>query len=132
MCPVAQTCSTPTTLSGFSNAKLPNPFLFNDGSTTVKTTADWECRRSQIAALVQGYEGGTLPGKPSSVTGTFSGGQLSVSVTDNGKSVSFSNHISLPSGSAPAGGWPLVIALGGASLPIPSGVSTVIHSQVFS
>ncbi|KAI0063836.1 hypothetical protein BV25DRAFT_1837391 [Artomyces pyxidatus] len=57
------TCSTPATISGYSDAKLPNPFLFNDG-TPVQTAADWTCRRSQIAALIQGYEAGTLPPAP--------------------------------------------------------------------
>ncbi|KIO32982.1 carbohydrate esterase family 15 protein [Tulasnella calospora MUT 4182] len=121
-------CPTPGTLSGYNNAKLPNPFLFDDG-TPVQSAADWECRRKQISALIQGYEAGTLPPKPSSVTATFSKsgntGSLRVTVSNGGSSVSWTNSITYPSGTAPAGGWPLVIAYEGGSIPVPSGIASL-------
>lgn len=124
--PVPGSCSTPSTLSGYTNAKLPNPFLFNDG-TPVKTAADWTCRRAQIAALIQGYEAGTLPPKPSQLSATFSKsgstGTLAITAGNGGSTISFSQTITYPSGTAPAGGWPLVIAYEGGSIPIPAGVS---------
>lgn len=100
--------------------------MFDDG-TPVTTKDDWTCRRAQIASLIQGYEAGTLPGKPATVTGSISksgtSGTLTVSVTDSGKTVSWTNTITYPSGTAPAGGWPLVIAYEGGSIPVPAGVS---------
>ncbi|KAG8953858.1 hypothetical protein FRC04_001488 [Tulasnella sp. 424] len=121
-------CPTPSTVSGYNNAKLPNPFLFDDG-TPVKSAADWDCRRKQISALIQGYEAGTLPPKPSSVTGSFSKsgttGTLTVNVNNGGSSVSWTNSITYPSGTAPASGWPLVIAYEGGSIPIPAGIATL-------
>lgn len=124
--PVPGSCSTPSTVSGFSNTKLPNPFKFNDGSA-VTTQDDWECRRAQILSLVQGYEGGALPGKPSSLTAqlTKSGtsATLAITASDGGKSITFSPKITYPSGNPPAGGWPVIIVYEGLSLPVPSGVS---------
>lgn len=121
-------CTAPATLNT-NVATLNNPFVFNDG-TPVVTAADWTCRRQQIAALILGYEGGALPGKPQSVTASFTksgnSGSLAVTVQDNNKQIQFTPTITFPSGNPPAGGWPLVIALGGASLPIPSGVSLQI------
>lgn len=113
-------------MSGFNNAALPNPFIFNDG-TPVLTADDWTCRRAQIAALIQGYEAGYLPPKPQTLTGTFSQsgttGTLAITAGNGGSSISFSQTITYPSGTAPSGGWPLVIAYEGGSIPIPSGVS---------
>ncbi|PSR73729.1 hypothetical protein PHLCEN_2v10419 [Hermanssonia centrifuga] len=123
----ASACSTPSTVSGFNNAALPNPFTFNDG-TPVLTASDWTCRRAQIAALIQGYEAGTLPGPPETLTSTFtqSGttGTLAITAANGGPSFTFSQTITFPSGTAPAGGWPLLIAFEGGSIPVPSGVSS--------
>ncbi|TCD65960.1 hypothetical protein EIP91_001952 [Steccherinum ochraceum] len=120
-------CTAPST-ANTNVATLNNPFVFNDG-TPVVTAADWACRRSQIAALVLGYEGGALPGAPQSVTASFSKsgntGRLVITVTDSGKSIQYTPTITYPSGTAPAGGWPLVIGVGGASIPIPANVASL-------
>ncbi|KAI0063814.1 hypothetical protein BV25DRAFT_1801462 [Artomyces pyxidatus] len=125
-------CSTPATVSGYSNAKLPNPFLFDDG-TPVQTAADWTCRRAQIAALIQGYEAGTLPGPPTQLTTSFSKsgstGTLSITAGNGGTTISLPQTITYPSGTAPAGGWPLVIAYEGGSIPIPSGIATLSYAN---
>ncbi|KAL7281039.1 hypothetical protein ACG7TL_004341 [Trametes sanguinea] len=125
-------CSTPATISGYNNAKLPNPFLFDDG-TPVKTAADWECRRAQISALIQGYEAGALPGKPQSVSAQFSKsgttGTLSITVSNGGASINFAPKITFPSGNPPAGGWPLVIAYDGLSLPVPSNIAVMTYAN---
>ncbi|KAK7434574.1 carbohydrate-binding module 1 [Stygiomarasmius scandens] len=130
--PIPGSCSTPLTVSGFNNAALPNPFLFNDG-TPVKTKEDWECRRAQIAALIQGYEAGSLPGKPSSLSGTFSQsgntGTLSITASNGGASIKFAPKITYPSGTAPANGWPLLIALEGGSIPVPAGIATLNYAN---
>nr|P0CT87.1 RecName: Full=4-O-methyl-glucuronoyl methylesterase 1; AltName: Full=Glucuronoyl esterase 1; Short=GE1; Flags: Precursor [Phanerochaete chrysosporium RP-78] len=126
------TCSVASTIPGFSNAALPNPFVFNDGSP-VQSKADFTCRQQQILALIQGYEAGALPGPPQSVTASFSKsgstGTLSITVTDNGKSISFAPTISIPSGTPPANGWPLVIAFEGGSIPIPAGIAKLTYSN---
>ena len=96
------------------------------------TADDWECRRSQIAALVQGYEAGTLPPTPSVVSATFSQsgttGTLTVTAgTSTSNTVQFTNTITYPSGTAPSSGWPLVIAYDVLTIPVPSGVSNEVN-----
>ncbi|KDQ19074.1 carbohydrate-binding module family 1 protein [Botryobasidium botryosum FD-172 SS1] len=126
-------CDTPSTLPSFTNDNLPDPFLFSNGNTRTATVDDWTCRRSQISALIQGYEAGTLPEKPATVTGSFSKsgntGTLTVTAGDNGKSVNWANSISYPTGTAPAGGWPLLIAYGGGSIPVPAGIATLNYNN---
>ena len=46
---------------------LPNPFLFQDGST-VATPQDWERRRLELQRLFEEYEYGHLPPRPESLT----------------------------------------------------------------
>ncbi|KLO13335.1 hypothetical protein SCHPADRAFT_940466 [Schizopora paradoxa] len=126
------TCSTPSTVSGFNNTKLPNPFILNDG-TPVQTAADFACKQSQLAALIQGYEAGFLPPKPDIVTSTFtqSGttGTLAITAGFSNKTISFSNTITFPSGTPPAGGWPLLVAYAGLSIPVPSGIATLVYNN---
>lgn len=119
--------SCPATPSGMGNPvsnALNDPFTFH-GGTRVSSRADWTCRQAEISELLQRYELGTLPGKPSSVSATFSGSTLSISVSEGGRSISFSVSISnRPSGSGP---HPAIINFGtfGSSLPIPAGVATI-------
>lgn len=95
----------PSFSSLVSNEKLPNPFLFKTGSkkgTTVANASDWETRRSEIIALAQAFEFGVNPGKPDSVTGSFQSNKITVSCTNNGKTISFQCSIQYPSnGMAP-------------------------------
>jgi len=93
---------------------LPDPFTFFDG-TPVRTQAQWTCRRAEIASLAQQFEYGDKPATPASATtATFSGNTLAVTVTANGRTISFNASITYPStGSAP---FPAVIGVGGSSL----------------
>jgi hypothetical protein len=107
---------------------LNDPFTFHGGGK-VTTKSDWACRQAEISQLLQRYELGTLPGKPSSVTASFSGSTLRITVSDNGKSISFSVTISnRPSGGgAPA---PAIITFGSfSSLPLPAGVATIAFNN---
>src|SRR3954453_4428894 len=49
--------------------RLPNPFLFLDGST-VRSKEDWDRRRRELKALFEEYEYGHLPPKPEKMTVT--------------------------------------------------------------
>jgi len=116
-------CSLPTSYTFTSDAKLPDPFTFANG-TKVTAKSDWPCRRQEINDLFQRYELGTKPlVKAGAVTGTVSAGKISVTVTDSGKSISFSATIKVPTGgTAP---YPAIIGIGGVSIPIPAGVATI-------
>ncbi|KAE8443038.1 hypothetical protein EG329_002432 [Mollisiaceae sp. DMI_Dod_QoI] len=118
----AAACGIPDGYSFKTNAKLPDPFTSANG-TKITTKAQWPCRAQEISALFQKYELGTLPPKPSSVSATFSGNSIKVTVSDGGKSISFSAKISTPSGGkAP---YPAIIGIGGMSIPSQAGVATI-------
>lgn len=93
----------------------------------MQSAADWQCRSQQLLALIQGYEAGALPGKPSSLTASLSksgtSGTLTITASNGGSSITFAPKITFPSGNPPAGGWPLLIVYEGLSIPVPAGVS---------
>jgi hypothetical protein len=110
-------CNTPPIPSFASlptNSFLPDPFTFLNGAR-VTTKAEWACRRAEIATLAQEFEYGYKPNTPySATTGTFSGNTLTVTVTDNGRTISFNASITYPSsGSGP---YPAMIGVGGSNL----------------
>ncbi|GIH14322.1 hypothetical protein Raf01_24940 [Rugosimonospora africana] len=92
-----------------SNAKLPDPFKKLNG-TRITTKSDWICRREEIKQLAERYVYGTKPAKPATVSGTVSRTSITVNVSDNGKSTSFSASVSLPSGNGP---FPAVVVFAG-------------------
>jgi len=99
----------PSTLT--ANAKLPNPFKKLDG-TVMTSKSEWRCRREEIVKLAEKYAFGTktIP-KAGSVTGTVSSSSITVNISENGKTASFTASVSLPTtGSAP---YPAVVVLGG-------------------
>jgi len=71
-----------------ANPKLPDPFTFFDG-TKVTKKEQWECRRQEILAMAAKYIYGPVPGKPDSVTGTVSGGTVTINVKVGTKSDTF-------------------------------------------
>ena len=78
--------------SSVNNAKLPDPFMGLDGKR-ISSKADWKCRREEIGAMYEKLMFGTKPRNPEKVEGTYSGGKLTIKVTDKGKSGSFSVSI---------------------------------------
>nr|MDT0662841.1 cellulose binding domain-containing protein [Micromonospora sp. DSM 115978] len=102
-CPVANLGSLT------SNSRLPDPFRKIDG-TRITSKADWRCRRAETRELAERYIYGDKPAKPASVTGTVSSSNITVNVSHNGRSASFSASVSLPGGSGP---FPAVIVYGG-------------------
>lgn len=71
------------------------------------------------------YELGALPPRPQTVTGAWSGNRLTITVTDAGRTISFSVTITKPSGT----NVPAIIAYGAASIPIPSTVGTIVFNN---
>ncbi|MDG4787883.1 cellulose binding domain-containing protein [Micromonospora sp. WMMD1102] len=101
-CPVPSSGST-------SNSRLPDPFRKMDG-TRITSKADWRCRRAETRELAERHVYGQKPAKPASVTGTVSSTSITVNVSDQGRSASFSASVQLPSGSGP---FPAVVVVGG-------------------
>ncbi|HEX4818183.1 MAG TPA: cellulose binding domain-containing protein, partial [Nonomuraea sp.] len=92
-----------------TDPRLPDPFRKLDG-TRITTKADWRCRRAEIRELSERFVYGDKPAKPSGVTGTVTSTTITVNVSHNGRSASFSAGVQLPSGSGP---FPAVIVIGG-------------------
>lgn len=89
-----------------SNKKLPNPFEFHDG-TKVTKYSDWSKRRNEIKADIEKYEIGDKP-IPSDVSATYSGGTLTVTVKEGGKTMTITSKFSIPSGNGP---HPIIIGM---------------------
>lgn len=102
-------CTVPDPGSPISDPLLPDPFTRLDG-TRVTTEDEWECRRAEIHELAERSVYGEKPAPPDSVTGTVTPSSITVNVTDQGRSTSFSASVDLPSGSGP---FPAVIVYGG-------------------
>lgn len=91
-----------------TNAKLPDPFKMLNG-TRMTDKSQWAKRREEISALAQTFEFGIKPPKPQSVKGSMSGKSIKVSISENGKSTSFSCSIQYPTtGKAP---YPAMIGI---------------------
>jgi len=118
-CPAS---TLPDTASLMTNAKLPDPFKKLD-STRLASKAEWRCRREEIKREAEKFVYGVKPPKPESVTGTVSSTNITVKVSNGGKSTSFSAGVVLPGNGT--GPYPAIVVLGGATFPPPLDASVV-------
>lgn len=102
-------CAVPNPGTPTANSLLPDPFTRIDG-TRVTSRSDWRCRRAEIRELAERYVYGDKPARPDSVTGTVSATNITVNVSHQGRTASFSAGVQLPSGNGP---FPAVIVFGG-------------------
>ncbi|MFI7276900.1 cellulose binding domain-containing protein [Streptomyces sp. NPDC049879] len=102
-------CAVPSPGPSPSQSLLPDPFTRIDG-TRISDRSDWRCRRAEIRELAERTVYGQKPERPDSVTGTVSATGITVNVTEQGRSASFSASVDLPSGTGP---FPAVVVLGG-------------------
>jgi hypothetical protein len=102
-------CPVPGNVSLTANSRLPDPFRRVNGAR-ITSKADWVCRRAEIRELTERYVYGDKPAKPPTVTGTVSSTSITVNVSVNGRSASFSAGVQLPSGTGP---FPAVVVVGG-------------------
>ncbi len=95
---------------------LPDPFRFADG-TRDTSFANWERRRNEIKASIEKYEIGPKPDcSDCTITATYvpavapAKGKLTVVVTRNGKSLTLTSGVYIPSGMG-NGPFPALIAM---------------------
>jgi hypothetical protein len=100
-------CETPT-MQTSTNYNLPNPFEWSDGSGIISTYEEWSCRRNEIISELEYYEIGPKPKPPDNVSATYSNGTLTVTITDNGRSLTLTSDVNMPSGTGP---FPVVIGM---------------------
>ena len=112
---------------------LPDPFAWSDGSGRIDTFPDWECRRNEIKAEIEEYEIGPKPDRPDTITAAFSNNTLTVTVTENGETLTLTSNVIMPEGSGP---FPVVIGMNSPTGSLPSALfNNVIqiafmHNQV--
>ncbi|NIK77076.1 hypothetical protein FHS15_002201 [Paenibacillus castaneae] len=91
-------------------------FLDPDAGTNgrVETNADWLERRGELKDEIQYYYyGRKYPTPKSAITVNTETNQINVTINDNDRTVKASlGSITVPSGTAPEGGWPVIIAFG--------------------
>jgi hypothetical protein len=125
-------CNTAAGNTNTTNTYLPDPFSFTNGGR-VATFDDWTCRRLQIKSDIEQYEIGPKPPKPANVSATYSGGTLTVTVVENGQTLTLTSSVNMPSGTGP---FPVVIGMNAPSGQLSSSLfSGVIqipfnHDQV--
>lgn len=101
---------------------LPDPFTGLNGER-LTSKAQWRCRRQEILKLAETFIYGEKPGKPESVTGTVTDTSLTVNVTNQGQTASFTAAITMPAGVT--GPVPAIIGYGGSSFQ-----STILEEGV--
>jgi hypothetical protein len=125
-------CPAPPAPPAFSAltaiANLPDPFLMT-GGTRISTRDQWRCRRAEISSILQYWESGPKGAPPSGLTATFSGGKLSVVVTQGSASITLSATITLPTGTGP---FPLVIGMNTPTGSLPSSIFKGVATMTFT
>jgi hypothetical protein len=91
---------------------LPDPFLNLSGERLTKKS-QWRCRREEIRQLAEGFIYGTKPPQPESVSGSVTDTAISVDVTNQGQTATFTAMVTLPPGVT--GPVPAVIGYGRSS-----------------
>ena len=119
---VVPTLADPASLPSIE--KLPDPFTKLDGTPMTKKS-DWHCRRQEIRAQAEKYIYGEKP-TPDWVSGTVTGGAVTVQVEDEGTSMDFTATVVLPDDGE--GPFPAIINVGAAGLTL--GESRILEQGV--
>lgn len=95
--------------------EYPDAFTFFDGSKVI-SQEDWEKRREELKALYQYYMYGVIrDGEGETLSCTYSGSDVTVTVENGGNKGSFPFKIYVPDETKvamPEKGWPVIIAMG--------------------
>lgn len=103
---------------------LPDPFMWSDTSRgRLVNRSDWRLRRSEIGAMIEQYEQGTKPPPPDTLEASFStvDSVLTVTVIENGDTLTLTSKITIPSGEGP---FPALIGVGTNTGSLPSDIFT--------
>ena len=116
---------------------LPDPFQWAIGKGRSTKFSDWEHRRNEIKAEIENYEIGVKPVRPENITAIFSNADstLKVDVSLNGKTLTLTAKVIMPSGAGP---FPAVIGMNSPNGSIPAEIFSnrniarirFVHNQV--
>lgn len=88
---------------------LPDPFIKADG-TRITNRAEWRVRRAEIKAMIEHYDVGEKPGKPSIFEATLNGNTINITVGEGDNTFEMTATINRPSG-APDTPIPAIIGI---------------------
>jgi hypothetical protein len=129
-------CAQPTMpdLSALPNeTMLPDPFAWSNGNGKVSAFSDWECRRNEIKAEIEAHEIGPKPPRPANITATLDSTTLTVTIVENGQTLTLTSQVVIPQGTGP---FPVVIGMNRPTGSLPSSLFSnviqipFIHNQV--
>jgi len=97
---------------------LPDPFKKADGSR-ITTHEEWRIRRAEIKAILEHYDVGEKPGKPSTFKATLESNIINITVGEGDQTFNMTATINHPTG-APEGPIPAIIGMNSptGSLPV--------------
>jgi hypothetical protein len=105
---------------------LPDPFTFLSGAK-VESKSDWQCRRTELLALMERFEFGALPSKPSVLNATLTDNNLMIEVQEGTKKINFTVKMQFSTSSkqntSPS---PAIIAINNADIPLNNTGITLI------
>jgi hypothetical protein len=78
---------------------LPDPFTKADGSP-ITTREEWRCRRAEIRAMLERYDVGEKPGKPSTFKATLDGNTINITVGEGTNTINLTATINRPDGAS--------------------------------
>jgi hypothetical protein len=124
-------CTVATTFPAFSAlpsvSNLPDPFLLASGAR-MTSRDQWRCRRAEIASQIQYWGSGPKGAPPTTEKATFSGGTLTVVVTQGSASITLTSAITPPSGTGP---FPVVIGMNTPTGSLPSNLFAGVATMTF-
>jgi hypothetical protein len=74
---------------------LPDPFTKANGSR-ISTREEWRCRRAEIRAMLEHYDVGEKPGKPSTFKATLQGNTITIVVGEGTNTFNMTATINRP------------------------------------
>lgn len=99
---------------------LPDPFVMSSGER-ISSRADWRCRRAEIQSVLEEYDVGEKPGKPSTVEAVLDGNTIRVNVSEGGSSFEMTATLSRPANAA-EGPIPAIIGINAPTGSLPASV----------
>ena len=96
---------------------LPDPFLKADGKR-ITTKDEWRVRRAEIKALLEYYDVGEKPARPSIVKATFTGNTMTVTVSEGTNTIVLTALINRPA-DAPDKPIPAIIGINSPTGSLP-------------
>lgn len=101
-------------------AYLPDPFLKANGERMTRKD-EWRCRRAEIRAMLEKYDVGEKPGKPSTFEASLQGNTLNITVGEGGNTIQLTAPIARPAGAA-SGPIPAIIGINTPTGSLPSNI----------